>query len=256
MEPWRAKLSAGDPVGAWDLFIARYRRLVLTTIRRTLGRDEDLADVFADVCATLSANDLERLRRYRSSGERGRFSTWLVAVVHNHTIDWLRRREGRPRPTPPPGLTAIQLRIFEDVLVHRFSHAEAYERARARDASPLSFGSFLKEVAAMYRAVERARARGVLHYLAAFAPEDRSPASAEVAFEAAELAGRLRDALDALAADERLAVQLYIVDGVSAAEVARVVGWPDAKSVYNRVHRALHRLRERLQRQGIPPAEL
>ncbi len=139
--------------------------------------------------------------------------------------------------------------------MRRLSHAEAYERARTRDASPLSFGSFLKEVAAMYRVVERARARGALHYLVARAPEERSPASAEAAYEAAELAGRLNEALDSLRADERLAVQLFVVDGMPADEVARLVGWPDAKTVYNRVRRALHRLRERLQRQGIPPAE-
>lgn len=255
MEPWRAKLDAGDPDGAWDLFIGRYRRLVLATIRRTLGGDEDLLDVFADVCAALSANELDGLRRYRGAEGSGRFSTWLVAVVHNRAIDWLRRRDGRPRVTPPSGLSPIQLRIFEDVLVRRLSHAEAYERARTRDASPLSFGSFLKEVAAMYRVVERARARGALHYLVARAPEERSPASAEAAYEAAELAGRLNEALDSLRADERLAVQLFVVDGMPADEVARLVGWPDAKTVYNRVRRALHRLRERLQRQGIPPAE-
>ena len=257
MEPWRAKLDAGDPDGAWDLFIGRYRRLVLATIRRTLGGDEDLLDVFADVCAALSANELERLRRYRRAEDSDRFSTWLVAVVHNRTIDWLRRRDGRPRPTPPPGLSPIQLRIFEDLLVRRLSHAEAYERVRAPRAAPaMTFGSFLKEAAAMYRAVERARRRGVLHYLTGPAPDERASEGADAAYAAAELASRLDEALGSLRADERLAVQLFVVDGVPAAEVARLVGWPDAKSVYNRVHRALQRLRERLQRQGIRPADL
>ena len=92
MESWRAKLAAGDAEGAWDEFITRYRRLILATIRRTLGDDDDLADVFAEVCANLSADDLARLHRHTDS-RQARFSTWLVTVVHHQAIDWVRQRD-------------------------------------------------------------------------------------------------------------------------------------------------------------------
>jgi RNA polymerase sigma factor (sigma-70 family) len=54
---------------------------------------------------------------------------------------------------------------------------------------------------------------------------------------------RLAAALSTLPADERLAIQLYVIDELPAAEVARVLGWPSAKTVYNRVGRALKVLR-------------
>ncbi len=101
----RAKLSEGDAEGAWDDFIARYRRLILAIIRRTFGDDDDVADVLAEVCADLSADDLARLQRDTES-RPAQFSTWLVTVVHHQTIDWVRQREGRHRVRPPPGVTA------------------------------------------------------------------------------------------------------------------------------------------------------
>ncbi len=57
-------------------------------------------------------------------------------------------------------------------------------------------------------------------------------------------------------ADVRLAVELFVVDGMGAADVARLVGWPDAKTVYNRVSRALKSLRSRLEQEGIGPGDI
>ena len=48
-----------------------------------------------------------------------------------------------------------------------------------------------------------------------------------------------------------LAVRLFVVDGLRAAEVALIVGWPHAKAVYNRVERALRAMRAALEDQGI-----
>ena len=62
MEPWIAKLSEGDTQAAWDLFDARYRRLILATIRRMVPERDDLMDVFGTVCHALSENDFARLK--------------------------------------------------------------------------------------------------------------------------------------------------------------------------------------------------
>jgi hypothetical protein len=37
VEPWLAKFDAGDSHAAWDLFAARYRRLMLAIIRRLVN---------------------------------------------------------------------------------------------------------------------------------------------------------------------------------------------------------------------------
>ena len=255
MESWRAKLSAGDAEGAWDEFIARYRRLILATIRRTLGDDDDVADVLAEVCANLSADNLARLERHTESGT-ARFSTWLVTVVHHQTIDWVRRREGRHRVRPPPGLSPLQQQIFQHVFDERRSHVEAYELIRQRSNPDLAFGAFVREVAATYRTVEQIRGRAATHYFAG-PPifSEQNEATVEEALIAAETGRRLVTALEILPADERLAVQLFVIDDLPAERVACAVGWPNAKSVYNRVYRALAELRKELESRGVERAD-
>jgi DNA-directed RNA polymerase specialized sigma24 family protein len=78
----------------------------------------------------------------------------------------------------------------------------------------------------------------------------------EVSLETDEARRLLNHALASLATVERVAVQLFILNGMPAAEVARTVGWPDAKSVYNRVYRVLKSLRRELADRGIQPGDL
>ena len=251
MESWRAKLAAGDAEGAWDEFIARYRRLILATIRRTLGDDDDVVEVFAEVCARLSSDELMRLRRHAES-DTSRFSTWLVTVVHHRTIDWVRHRDGRPRIRVPAGLSPSQEKIFKHVFDERRSHIEAYELIRQRDEPDLTFPDFLKQIAETYRVVERARGKAATHYFVG-PPivSKQTEATAEDTMIAAESSERLASVLEILPEDERLAVQLFVIDELQAERVAQVVGWPNAKAVYNRVYRSLAVLRKELERRGV-----
>lgn len=253
MEKWRVKLEAGNSEAAWNLFIERYRPLILAAIRRTLGDDDDIDDVFAELCAHLSANKMARPARHSDSG-RARFSTWLVTVVQHETIDWLRHRDGRRRVTAPAGLTAIQQQIFDRIVCERRSHVEAYEYMIQRWGLDLSFAAFMKAVATTYEHLEQARGKTVASYfpgpphplgVAELHPHD--------ALVMSESAARLGEVLATLPADERLAVQLFVVDELPAAAVARAVGWPNAKAVYNRVHRSLARLRRELEQRGLKP---
>jgi RNA polymerase sigma factor (sigma-70 family) len=245
-------VPAGDD-WAWDLFIGRYRRLVLATIRRTVGDDEWAMDAFADVCARLAADRLARLRQYeRRSAPRARFSTWLVAVVHNLTVDWLRERNGRRRLTAPAELSELQEQIFRRVFVENLSHAEAYELVSAAGSWRLTFGTFLKELAETYRIVERAPRRSVMRYFPApYELYDISEPTGERRLIDEQTRGQLAEALSALQPEERLGVQLYVIEELPAVDVARAIGWPNAKAVYNRVHRALTRLRAALERGGL-----
>lgn len=253
MEMWRAKLAAGDSEAAWDLFIARYRRLIHAVIRRTLADDDDVSDVFAEVCADLCGDELARLARHTDSG-KARFSTWLVTVVHHQTIDWVRHRDGRRRVTAPPGLTNIQQQIFDRIICEHRSHVEAYELIIQRSGPGLSFGAFMREVAATFETLERVSGKTVARY---FPGSPQPIREAELhphdALVLSESAVRLDAALATLPPDERLALQLFVIDELPAAAVARTVGWPNAKAVYNRVHRALAVLRREVERRGLEP---
>jgi len=253
VEIWRATLAAGDSAGAWDLFIARYRRLIFAVIRRTLADDDDVSDVFAEVCADLSSNELARLARHTDSG-RARFSTWLVTVVHHRTIDWVRHRDGRRRLTAPTELSTIQQEIFDRIIVEHRSHVEAYELIRQRLSNDLSFGTFMREVTATFEILERASGTTVAHYFPGPPlPIGQAEPHPHDALVLSESAFRLEAALATLPPDERLAVQLFVIDELPADAVARTVGWPNAKAVYNRVHRALVVLRREATRLGLEP---
>ena len=253
MEVWRATLSCGDSRRAWDQFIARYRRLIFAVIRRSVADEEDVADVFAEVCAELSSDELARLASHTDSG-KARFSTWLVTVVHHQTIDWLRHRDGRRRVTAPTELTTLQRQIFDCLIGEHRSHVEAYELILQRSQVDLSFSAFMKEFAVTFQAIEQMSGKTVAHYFPGpplpIGQEDRHPHDAVVL---AESAARLDVVLAMLPPDERLAIQLFIIDELPAAKVAQTVGWPNAKAVYNRVHRALAILRREAERLGLEP---
>lgn len=262
MEPWIAMLRRGDIDAAWDEFIGRYRRLVFATIRHFTRDEDDTLDVFAAVCESLRASQLARLRRYVDEpNPRARFSTWLVAVVRNQTIDWLRQRSGRSRRPSPAGLSPLQGQIYERVFVERRSHVEAYEAIRTCTESELPFGAFLREVRATYSALNGKLTMPAIRESGAPVPLPESDvAVADMTPDdpatIADTADRIADVLSCLAPDERLALQLFVVEDIPAADVARAVGWPNAKAVYNRVYRSLAVMRQAFDREGIHRGDL
>ena len=86
-------------------------------------------------------------------------------------------------------------------------------------------------------------------------PQEIEPALVDALGEA-EHGPRLAEALESLPPDDRLAIQLFVVDELPAADVARIAGFPSAKTVYNRVYRALAELRLRLERAGVSGVDL
>ena len=246
MEPWQAELERSRFDAAWDLFLDRYRRLIFSAIRHYAQDYDDVMDVFARVCEALREDDMRRLCVYvRQPVHRARFSTWLVTVVRHLTVDWFRHRDGRHRlsaaaTTLPP----LRRRIFEHVFLHRRSHVETYELMRS-ECTDLSFGQFLIEVSATYRAVSDGRRGRILRELGG-----STPPMTDVEDETSTVSERreeLEHALSSLSAEERVAVELYVVEEMPAEAVAKVMGWPNAKAVYNHVYRALDAMRKRLE---------
>jgi RNA polymerase sigma factor (sigma-70 family) len=256
VEPWLLQLDDGDGHAAWNLFAERYRRLMLATVRRLVRDDDDVPDVFASVCAALTADNFARLRRYSEGSPSGAaVSTWLVIVVRNLVIDWLRKVEGRRRPTIPSSLSGLHREIYAAICIGGHSPVEAFELVHGRTGLAMSFPEFLREIRVLRQShpcpgTFPARRPEPLPLL----PEIAVPVADPV--EVSELARRLAAALATLPADVRLAVQLFVVDELPAKEVARVVGWPGPKAVYNRVHRALEAMRATLEREGVGRGDL
>ena len=256
MDAWLTKLAEGDERAAWDGFEQRYRALILATIRRLLHDHDDVMDVFATVCAALTAEGCARLRRYSQHSPSGAaVSTWLVVVVRNLTIDWLRKGEGRRRHRIPADLSGLQRDLYEALCIGEQSRVEAFEQVRTRGQLELSFAEFLRELRVLRQT----------HPCPEHMPPRRPEPLAlqpEIAVsvgdpaETEDLARRLAAALSTQPADVRLAVQLFVIDELRAVDVARAVGWPNAKAVYNRVSRALQAMRAAMEREGVGRGDL
>jgi RNA polymerase sigma factor (sigma-70 family) len=214
-------------------------------------------EVYASVCASFVADSCARLRRYspEASGPSGAGS-WVVAVVRNLTVDWLRKQHGRPRFTLPASLSPLQQAIYSAICLEGHSAAVAYELLSARRPDVGAFGAFLRAVRETQLAAPCPQSAPLRRPvpLPETAPST-GPSPSDTA-ETSEAALRLRAALAPLPPDLRLAIELYVVERLPAAEVARLVGWPNAKAVYNRVTRALAQLRVQLGQSGIGQGDL
>jgi len=141
------------------------------------------------------------------------------------------------------------------VFLDQRSHIEAYELICAREAPSLSFTEFLGELRATYRAATDGRRGQVLGELGGTPPPDAAALDATPE-ESAETHHLLERALAVLSAEDRAAVELYVVEELSAADVARILGLPNAKAVHNRVYRALAAVRTHLAQVGVARSDL
>jgi RNA polymerase sigma factor (sigma-70 family) len=254
-ESWLQPLSDGETESAWAAFMARYQRLIFSVIRHRTQEPDEVMDVFTGVCEALRARDFARLRRCAARYDpQRRFSTLLVVVVRNAIADWYRQRAGRRRNGDAPvSMSPRQQRIFEYVFVKGRGHAETYELLRSRDGETLSYAEYLRELAATYRlagALRRRRRADERALRLTAALGEAEPGTGDPA-AAAERRAILAAAFDGIPAEHRLAVQLFVVEGMPAADVARVLRLRNAKAVYNRVYRALAAVRARLLEQGL-----
>jgi RNA polymerase sigma factor (sigma-70 family) len=263
-EPWLQALRAGDPDAAWDLFIGQYRALIFATIRHYARDHDEVMDAFANVCGALRHDRLARLQKYWDRPTHtARFSSWLVTVVRHQVIDWARQHTFRRRPRIKGALSPLQQHIFELVFVQRRSHVEAFELIRVKPEPTLSFRAFIRELRAIYQAIDATTRTALAREIAGPVPLSLSDAliderADESPDPAVTLDTRLRItiALQSLAPEERLAVEMFVVHEMPAAAIAGVLRWPNAKAVYNHVYRALAALRASLKRQGIRREDL
>ncbi len=258
MEGWLIKLSQGHSDEAWDLFIERYRRLIFATIRDLATDYDDVLDVFACVCEDMRKDGMATLRKYaEQKTPAGRFSTLLHAVIRNQTIDWFRHRDGRKRMSSVVAkLPHLQQRIFHYVFHESYSHLEAYELLRTRDGLDVDFRQFLRELRSIYRTLSKGRRGTLMRELVGALPPTNIAEGVELDAPAPDTREQIAKALANLSPEDRLAVQLFVIDDLAAAEVARLIGWPSAKTVYNRVSRALAAIRADFSRRGIESADI
>ena len=239
------------------MFVDRYRRLIFAQIRRATTEPDDVMDIFAHVCDRLRENDLARLKTFAfATAPRASFATWLVAVLRNLIVDWFRARDGRSRARPPKSLSPLGTRIYELVFLEHRSHREAFELVLN---SSIDTGVTPGDCRRALREAQRAaltRAAGTVARPVAVAPlAERVEVSVDEA-AASEAGEALRVAMQSLDTVSQLAIQLFVVEEMPAADIAQVLGLQNAKTVYNKVYRGLGVVRAALASRGIYKGDL
>jgi RNA polymerase sigma factor (sigma-70 family) len=241
-----------------ELFLTNLALIERVTDR--IGRrqrlDEAEREEFSSwVKLKLIEDDYRILRRFRG---RSRLSTYLARVITRLYLDFRVTTWGKFRPSAEArrlGPTAMLLErlIVRDglaldqaieVLRTNYRVAETAEQLRGLGGAlpPRWRRSFLDDTA--------------LPDVANGAPGSDERLDREADVRAVEkLQRELREARQALPADDRLILSLRYDDGLSVADISRMLGLQQ-KSLYRRLQRILKRLRAELEARGVSAAAI
>lgn len=213
---------------------------------------EDAEDFAAWAKMRMVEDDYAVLRKFRGESD---LKTFITTVVTRHASAYSRERLGRWRPSAEAERRGPPAPMLE-MLVRRdgYTLAQAAEKLRTSGATTFTDRELARLLAdlperAPLRPVQVA-ADPVLEAAQAPSRADAGVAAAESAHRHGALQAALHRAMERLTPEERAIVQLYYVDDLSAADVARALRL-EQKPLYRRIPRLRDTLRGYLEEEGI-----
>ncbi len=255
-------LFAVEPKQAWQIFTGKYSELVFSTLQR-LGFDYDEAmDRFVYIFEKLSEQNFRRLRTIRHAGSYGEITPWLVTVVQHLSISWLRSVDGRKRIFKSiANLSKHDQRVFElyywkgclpSIIVEQMNQeGTAIELAEVlgsleRIFSLISEKKRWRLVSNLLKTSRKVSLDAVDSDLGfSWQPVDPASTPEEGSIEN-EARARMQHALQTLAPEEQLMVQLRYMEGSSLKQLS-VIFRTTEKVIQERMRSALHVMRQKLE---------
>ena len=130
-----AQAQKGDPA-AFSQMVSAYRRRIMGTIARLIGRPEDVEDVAQEVFTRLYFS-LEQLRTPEV------FEPWLYRLSVNACYDYLRR--ARRRPESRMSDLSEQQVMMADAAAGARAQSDDFEKRRVRDTVNVLLASVSEE---------------------------------------------------------------------------------------------------------------
>lgn len=234
--------------------LAWIRTAMTRMCRRYHMPTADTEDFVSWATMRLVENDYQVLRRFRGESSIRTYLTVVIAMFHR---EYRAQYWGRWRPSAAArrdGGEALEL----DRLVRRdgVSIEQAVRVVRSRGATTMTERQLMQLAASL---PPRTAACGVelleltRDPIAALGTDDALLASEDAAHRAS-VEQAIAAAMDRLAAEDRRLVSMRFWDGMTIAEIARVLEIPQ-KPLYRRMVRALGALRRWLEEAGVSPTD-
>lgn len=224
---------------AWEDFLESYSHLFLKVIWQFEKDLDKVMETYLYVCSRFSERDFAILHKFRREyGENPpKFTTWLGAVVRNMCVDAFRMAKGRRRyPKALLGLSALDRKVFE---LHFWQ------------------GYSLEEISATLHSRHNGAARSAIVRIQRFVRSNRSfeptiiPFDDTRSYEMSENSRehgdseKLEEWLSLLDPRSRLILRLRFWEGMSAADIARILQISPMSRVYALLQNALKTIRDR-----------
>jgi DNA-directed RNA polymerase specialized sigma24 family protein len=246
------QLSKGNAHDAWTEFIDEYAPLIFDVVRRFEPDPDGAADCFQFVCERLCEARFRRLLKFTFGGP-AKFSTWLRAVVRNLCLDRRRKQFGRRRMFQSIArLSELDQRVFQLVYERGLSENEALPLLTAAFLY-LTPGLLSASVARISTALT-AKQRWRLSQRKAFSQQSVPLEDSEIAVEDSAANPEMRviieerrrillRAVSRLETPARLLIRLRYEEGLTLAQIARLLELGSAQRVDRQIKDILSSLR-------------
>lgn len=228
-------------------------RVVRKVCTRHRVQSDDACEIVSALLLKVIDNDYAVIRQFDG---RSDFRTYMYTVAHRFVLDYRNSQWGKWRPSAEArriGRAAILLERF--IIRDGFTAREAVESVSTTLALQSAEVSALADRLRLRVPARRAFEREI----ASQSPVMRAADAFVQRTEACAGADRVRTALAAalatLGSDDRGLLRLRFARGLSIARIAALAR-VDQKRLYRRFDSILHRLRQRLAKEGIERADL
>ena len=244
-------IESGECDEGWRDFLSAYSRQLHSIVRQFESDDTRRQDCYEYVCACLSDDGFNRLRKFNPDGP-AEFRTWLAVVASNLCRDWRRAQVGRHRvPEPVLRLSEFDQLVFD--LIYRQALTQT-ECAQILDASHSGFRQqdLHDALARLHRALpaqSRWRRNRRNHDSPDIDPDQlqsRADGPEALCETDAEIQ-RLERALARLDPEQRLLLQLRYRQDLTFREIAALLGFSDPFAVRRAIDKSLKTLKKAMQ---------
>lgn len=247
-----------DPEGAYDELLRRFTRVMLHMIGRFMRDPDETMEVYTNICERLRSDDFRALRRFNPHSE---LKPWLSVVVANACRDRFRKQRMTSMPqTVLKKLDEREQLVFRYYYQERFPHEDISEIITYQHDVPCTPIEVLRAIGKinallstkkrwlLLTALNANRAHLSIEELreVGIQPAVTRPAELDEAMRHQESIERLNEALDQLSNEDRLMVLLRFEHGMSAPQIAKVMGYENHKYIYTHLRTIINHLRRLL----------